>query len=387
MISKLSRSKSKKTIVYILNFSYAPDSLCLMAENMIGEGYKIEILVNLNSWNHMGSIEDLKKNLSKYSFKFRIKVFKNNRIFVSYIQRKHSSSPIFFDTPYLSTYQIKELINMHKELNFCYINYGLNLANTPNYHYELDDFHKFRFIFINNEYDYQSFVRANVDRNKLVFINNPIIEKLMMTNQNNLKREIKNILWAPHFNDDKVHGWSQLLDSIDDIYQFAKTTPSICFNIRPHPLLDLSNISTPLENHSRATGNSDDQQRVNDLLGLANVNISHNNLITDVLENDLLVTDGVSIIGYWGITHKKIIIVGPKSFEKYASNYKNYLKTLFFTDSQKSALYEKLKYFVENPDEQGVTNESFIEITKLLMPNLESSKITTDRIFRISKLG
>ena len=117
------------------------------------------------------------------------------------------------------------------------------------------------------------------------------------------------------------------------------------------------------------------------------MNISHNNLITDVLENDLLVTDGVSIIGYWGITHKKIIIVGPKSFEKYASNYKNYLKTLFFTDSQKSALYEKLKYFVENPDEQGVTNESFIEITKLLMPNLESSKITTDRIFRISKLG
>ena len=63
MISKLSRSKSKKTIVYILNFSYAPDSLCLMAENMIGEGYKIEILVNLNSWNHMGSIEDLKKKI------------------------------------------------------------------------------------------------------------------------------------------------------------------------------------------------------------------------------------------------------------------------------------------------------------------------------------
>ncbi len=368
-------------MVLILNFSYAPDSLCLLAENMFEEGYKIEILVNLNSWNHMGSVEDLKSNISKYSFKFKIKVFKNNRFFLAYLQRKHSSSPIFFDTPYLSSYQLKELINMHKDFNFCYINYGLNLASTPNYHYELDDFHKFRFIFINNDHDYQSFVRANVDCNKLVYINNPIIEKLMLADQNKIKSKINNILWAPHFNGDKIHGWSQLFDSIDDIYQFVKTSPSICLNIRPHPLLNLTNITKSLENHSVVIGNDDDQQRINNLLSLENVKISKNNLIVDILENDLLITDGVSIIGYWGATHKNMVIIGPRSLEKYASNYQSYIKTLYFTDSQKGALYEKLKYFAEFPEKKETRDESFIEIKKILMPNLENVKLTADKIF------
>ncbi len=368
-------------MVIILNFSYAPDSLCLMSENMFAEGYKIEILVNLNTWSHMGSVEDLRSNISKYSFKFKIKVFKNNTSFLAYLQRKHSSSPIFFDTPYLSTYQLKELIDMHKDLNFCYINYGLNLANTPNYHYKLDDFHKFRFIFINNDYEYRSFVRSNVDRNKLVYINNPVIEKIMLADQNKIKYKINNILWAPHFSDNRIDGWSHLLDSIDEIYQFIKTSPSICLNIRPHPLLDLNNIIKPLKDHSRVVGTGDDQQRINNLLSLGNVKISQNNLITDILENDLLMTDGVSIIGYWGATHKNMVIIGPRNLEKYASNYQSYIKTLNFTDSQKGALYENLKYFAEYPKKKGTRDESFIEIKKLLMPNLENATLTADKIF------
>jgi hypothetical protein len=43
-------------------------------------------------------------------------------------------------------------------------------------------------------------------------------------------------------------------------------------------------------------------------LGLPNVTRSQNSLVFDVTTHDRLITDGVSIIGYWGLTGKPMIV-------------------------------------------------------------------------------
>ena len=57
------------------------------------------------------------------------------------------------------------------------------------------------------------------------------------------------------------------------------------------------------------------------LLDLPNVTFSDKSLVEDVLESSALVTDGVSIIGYWASTGKPMLIIRDKD----SANFNNYV--------------------------------------------------------------
>jgi hypothetical protein len=133
------------------------------------------------------------------------------------------------------------------------------------------------------------------------------------------------LLWAPHWSKDWLNGtqgFAQWRKTVGVILDFAYSNPLIDIVVRPHPILRevilASRFKSRLILNREALkaidleSDSHDLDDFSNLLSLQNVSMSDNTLLEDILRSSHLVTDGVSIIGYWATTGKPMLVVEGK---------------------------------------------------------------------------
>ena len=106
----------------------------------------------------------------------------------------------------------------------------------------------------------------------------------------------RTLLWAPHWSK-KINGARGFYNwrwTVGPIYRHMKKYPNLALVVRAHPFL--LNAESKFLRH----------RTVGKLFSLPNVSISDSSLIADIQRADALITDGVSIIGYYAATGKPL---------------------------------------------------------------------------------
>ena len=186
-----------------------------------------------------------------------------------------------------------------------YNGYGLQLSNWEYGHYQLDFYNDLKFI--------GAHTSKNIDKFKSKMLNPRSDQKLLKTGdyllfdllnefkQSPPQKNEKKFLWATHWTtawfDDKS-GFSRFNQKVLLFFIFFLFHPKSKLIIRPHPLF---NIDT--------SGASKFKKKIwLLLLSLQNVELSHNSFKDDIINSNFLISSGVSILGYFGISGKPLVM-------------------------------------------------------------------------------
>gem|GEM_PF-2223809 len=121
----------------------------------------------------------------------------------------------------------------------------------------------------------------------------------------------RSLLWAPH--------WSKKISGARGFYNWRWTVGPLLRHMRKNPNLKLVVRAHPFL--FRPGSEFSRHRNVRKLFSLPNVSNSDSSLIRDIERADALITDGVSIIGYFAATGKPLVITNhllfrpPFSFE------------------------------------------------------------------------
>jgi CDP-glycerol glycerophosphotransferase (TagB/SpsB family) len=112
------------------------------------------------------------------------------------------------------------------------------------------------------------------------------------------------ILWAPHWAEkwvDERQGFASWKDTVHDVLKVARGNRQVRFIVRGHPLMIVGDGD---DSRTRRAAKSYRQ-----LLALENVEVSTASMKEDILRSSALLTDGVSIIAYFGVTERPLAVV------------------------------------------------------------------------------
>lgn len=188
-----------------------------------------------------------------------------------------------------------------------YSGYGIPLSNWDYGHYQLDFYKKCDHIMTSSPYSKKMFEIHGCDPLNVFWSGDPLLFKINeILNQKlplvhepyGITNKNLTILWAPHWTEkwvDGSRGFYRLLEIANLISRYLQKNSDTQIILRGHPHLKLSDFSA-----------SKSEKNFLNLLQSENLEISTKSLVEDVLRADALITDGVSILSYFGITGKKI---------------------------------------------------------------------------------
>ena len=226
----------------------------------------------------------------------------------------------FIQTPYLSDHYVASSLDFLKEVRLGYLNYGVNLANTPDYHYQLDIYNSISALLVANEFERDAFIAAGVSPEKIVSVGVPVIHELIHFTQKSEPASQKplKVLWAPAW----AWGWSNWEETLPTLYAVAKKHSDLEVKIRAHPLLTpLTSRQVPPSYQTAKPRSANSESLFQKLLSLPNVEISNDTIVADCRMHDILLTDGVSIIGFWAATGKKQGVIRRATSPQFSSQY------------------------------------------------------------------
>jgi len=223
--------------------------------------------------------------------------------------RKTQSLALFLQSPYSEHYP--EWLTEAKNLvPIAYAGYGLALSNWTDGHFKTPLILAASYLFASGEYDFRGYESHSTSA-RVIRSGNPLLFRLRSLMDKKGKSKLpSSLLWAPHWTDtwvDGTKGFSRWRECLPHLYEWAIANSTKNVNIRPHPFLRKEIDSYLDENQS--TNDDPSFSLLKKFLILENVNLSENTMIEDILTNDVLVTEGVSIIAYWASTGKAMYVV------------------------------------------------------------------------------
>ena len=227
---------------------------------------------------------------------------------------KHTA--VVLQSPYLEDYPDwfwAEKVTNHN-LEFIYTGYGIALSNWNAGHYRLPSFKLVDKLGVT---DVLAYVGA--------FIHQPLKARLipdpqarLLSNSPSSRKPEHTLLWAPHWSQNwfgNSRGYSRFKESLIPITNFLRNNPEKTLTFRPHPILKealncLTANVNPASEEERVTLDSVKNLEIqySDFISLPNVALSRSSLVDDILNHQNLITDGVSIIAYWGLTGKPMVV-------------------------------------------------------------------------------
>lgn len=202
------------------------------------------------------------------------------------------------------------------ESKSAYFGYGISMSSWTNGHYKLEVFNKLNFIACNNPFEFVGMLRhhpksAITARDELLSSIHKDARKYHVSNSETL--------WAPHWSQEwfeKTKGYSRFLESIDVVTEYLQNNPNRSITFRPHPILAqaIGEMIRGVDSRSREVISvrvriEPRKAEIERLYSLQNFTVSTSSLRDDILSHIRLLTDGISIIGYWSITGKEIAIM------------------------------------------------------------------------------
>ena len=220
---------------------------------------------------------------------------------------------------------------------FAYFGYGLAMSDWAVGHFATPLIRNCSYLIASSHYEVNSY-RENVPTAQTLLAGNPLLYELRRLQRFNTSsehdQERSTFLWAPHWTrswTDTSSGYGRFQESCSNILTWFRNNPSAQLRFRPHPLLGEAlhfALADSLESNHREVNKSLNPEldissltSLRALLELPNVTFSDKSLVEDILESSALVTDGVSIIGYWASTGKPMLILRDED----SANFNNYV--------------------------------------------------------------
>lgn len=248
--------------------------------------------------------------------------YKSRDSFLKHVERSKSKA-IFLQSPYIDHYP-DWFLNLHESANLAYSGYSLSLVDYFEGQYGSHLVRNSKYLLAGSRDEYRNYLKYGSKNSIVVLTGNPLMYTLRkrMALNSNTRSENQTLLWAPHWIEKwetNAKGFARWETAFQSVLIFAEQNIDKKVIVRPHPLLRnvidayLSHNSEILNRESRNAALSDSVKeilpKVKKLLELRNVELSNAAMIDDVLSADMLITEGVSIIGYWAATGKPILIL------------------------------------------------------------------------------
>jgi hypothetical protein len=204
-----------------------------------------------------------------------------------------------------------------------YSGYGLPLSNWEYGQFSTPLILNTKLLMAGSTHELEGYSKAKKENQLIVFTGNPLMWSLRRELKSYSKARINQtqFLWAPHWSQnwfEESRGFSRWRESLEAVQKFALLNINVKVVIRPHPILlaalrkskvneniiikrEVASI-TKLENHETYFN------AFTELTNLPNVELSSSTLIEDIINSDILLTEGISIIGYWSATGKPISV-------------------------------------------------------------------------------
>jgi hypothetical protein len=204
---------------------------------------------------------------------------------------------VWFQEPYeeLFSSEMKDILTTEFVI---YSGYGLPMTNWTRGLFGLPFFSLCGLITTASPYFIDCFQENKNSPEKIIWTGDPFLFELINSSSYPAANKSKKILWAPHWSDswvDGTKGFSRWRETVGPLLEFFETHPKTDLIIRGHPLLDTS-----------ARGDIEFLQKLKKLQSLGNVQISTSSMMNDIKRSDALISDGVSIIAYFGATGKPV---------------------------------------------------------------------------------
>lgn len=241
----------------------------------------------------------------------------------------HNNPVVLFQSPYPEHYP-PWLIDAVPVMRTAYAGYGLPLSRWYAGHFQTSIVTSSNFLMAGSNYENSGYQRE-VPSAVTLLSGNPLlfeIRQSMARNQSLPGDETPRLLWAPHWTraqpNDDTFGFATWSKSVFEMLAWAESS-GLPLTVRPHPILqqaleNLVNGSLTVHREALKAAGPEDAEAIaafKALLHLENVCLSNNGMLEDVLRHDGLITDGVSIIGYWCATGKPILITRNASYSAF----------------------------------------------------------------------
>ena len=227
---------------------------------------------------------------------------------------------VLYQSPYPEHYP-DWLLEVSRESTQAYAGYGLPLSQWSAGHFSGPIIESCRILVASSRYEHEGYT-VEVPEATSLFAGNPLLFELRkclsLQDTSPPRRSMQQVLWAPHWTRDAGDlplGFASWEWTVRPIRQWA-TTSGQALTVRPHPILASALLQSfdgrDLEHREAAKAvqgvSREALAEMRALLRLPNVTLSVNSLVEDVLHHEALVTDGVSILGYWCATGKPILL-------------------------------------------------------------------------------
>lgn len=297
---------------------------------------------------------------------------------------KTKSCFIFLQTPFMEHYP-SWLLSFHGK--FAYAGYGLPMTDWKEGHFGQEFVKKSTLLIAGSLYEFEGYKEIINSKADVVFSGNPMMWKLRqeLTMQNTEHDQGLQLLWAPHWSPiwfNSSRGFSRWKECLLPVLEFSRTNPNVRVLLRPHPILSLALETQKSSNVSlldyevlsvQSEENFDEYLRIyEELLRLGNVSLSQNSLISDVLNSDFLLTEGVSIIGYWASTGKPIAVYRDQDSPPFGGKSEPLLKEVEVVNSSDSVVNWLNSLNVEK---SKLNNERLKGMSEVLFPTFPENPI------------
>lgn len=202
------------------------------------------------------------------------------------------------------------------ELSFHFVGYGLRMSNWKQGHLRNPSYAYADAIYLNS---YVDFVRMKLRHPRKARLSADLIVRELLSSQHAPQENgDPRWLWSPHWSQSWLNskkGYSRFKESVVPIYDFLRSNPNTVLTFSPHPILAdalesllQGQASQNREVRAVAASLREDLCDYKKLLNLPNFRLSNSSLVEEIFSHELLITDGVSIIFYWALTGKPMIV-------------------------------------------------------------------------------
>lgn len=323
----------------ILNQNVGFDVLAALSKGLTRAGVKHRFVYPHPKGALQGSSLEAKKFLVNYGLNPKLLYDLRWRGLFSRLTLNRATSNIV-QTPYLQEhFHPKFLRKLMSGENVSYTNYGLNIAGTPDYHYQLQSYKEFSNLLVSSDRDIDGFQQAGVEGNRVTQIGNPLVFEIgnrrTPTFLDKAPSQGMRVLWAPHWD----ANWSNWESTLPIFNKILHEISEISLTFRPHPGL-LAGLQGRLpEGYRFSHGKkSESLEQLQAFLRHDRVALSVSSLEIDCHQNDFLVTDGVSIIGFWASTGKPMAVLRRPDSPPFSPQISDLRNQLDFIEPVPSAL-------------------------------------------------
>lgn len=272
-----------------------------------------------------------------------------------------SFDAVWIDTPYVKALP-QAWRGLVGRVRLVYSGYGIQLTEWQEGHFGLPIFDHVDPIMVSSQSDFEHFIEFG--KEKLLFSGDPLLYEVSRSQRRKeVPQVIERILWAPHWTTrwvDGTPGFATWQWSMMPLYKYFKSNPEKFLVIRPHPLLNFRE------------GRWKIRQTYRKLTALPNVSVSEETFLSDLSRTQVLISDGVSILGYYGALGKPVVFLqNAGTAPPFNENGRKVSSSCFPVDNSRE-LTRILTHHIYLPDSPCLSPD-LTEVVRVQFPLFNSS--------------